>query len=182
VEPAQDKSQGKKNGGNMAHVSTTKINQFVPVGMIGKSAGTWTLGVSSNVVSEGRTAGAASFDLILPVFLPGSEAYHQGAKLKAIKLYYQIGTAAATDFATVALHKMTLGAAISGEAVGVTLDSNHDTAAKRKAVGMHEMVITLNEGAWLKEDEGICLQCVVSAAATTVFTLFGAVLDYEMGL
>lgn len=166
----------------MSHLSTTKINQFVPVGMIGKSAGTWTLGVSSNVVSEARTAAAASFDLLVPVVLPGSEAYHQGAKVKAIRLYYQIGTAAATDFATVAVHKMTLGSAVTGSAVTVSLDSNHDTAAKRKAIGVHEMTITITDGSWLKEDEGMYLQCVVSAAATTVFTLFGAVMDYEMGL
>ena len=166
----------------MAHLNTTKINQFVPVGMIGKSAGTWTLGVSSNVVSEARTAAAASFELLVPVVLPGSEAYHQGAKVKAIRLYYQIGTAAASDFATVAVHKMTLGSAVTGAAVTVSLDGNHDTAAKRKAIGVHEMTITITDGVWLKEDEGMYLQCVVSAAATTVFTLFGAVLDYEMGL
>lgn len=166
----------------MAHLNTTKINQFVPVGMIDKSAGTWTLGVSSNVVSEARTAAAASFDLLVPVVLPGSEAYHQGAKVKAIRLYYQIGTAAASDFATVAVHKMTLGSAVSGAAVTVSLDGNHDTATKRKAIGVHEMTITITDGAWLKEDEGMYLQCVVSAAATTVFTLFGAVVDYEMGL
>jgi hypothetical protein len=166
----------------MAHVSTTKNNQFVPAGQIVKTAGTWTTSVSSNVVGDARTAGAASFDLFIPIFLPGSEAYRQGARIKTITLYYQIGTAAASDFATVAMHKMALGSAVIGEAVSIALDANHDTAAKRKTVGVHEMTITLAEPAWIKEDEGFYLQCVVSAAATTVFTLFGAVLGYEFNL
>ncbi len=166
----------------MGYVKDTKINQFVPVGQISKSAGTWTPAVASNVVSEARTAAAASFDLMIPVVLPSSEAYRQGAKLKSITVYYKIGTAAATDFATVALNKMTLADPVSGEAVTVSIDADHDTAAERKTVDDHVMVVTLDTPLWIQEDEAFYLQCTVSAAATTVFTLYGAVVGFEITL
>lgn len=166
----------------MGYVNNTLMTQYVPVGMISKSAGTWTVGASNNIISEARTAAAASFDLMIPVSLKGAEAYRQGAKLKTITLYYAIGTKAATDFATVALSKVTLGSTVSGEAVTVTLDSKHDTAAERKAVGTHEMVVTISTPDYIGDDEAYYLHCVVSAADTTVFTLYGAVLGFELRL
>lgn len=166
----------------MGYVRDTELKQFVPTGQIIKSAGTWTASAGSNVISEARTAAAASFDLFVPVTLPGAEAYGKGAKLNSITLYYSIATAAASDFATVALSKMTLGSSIAGKAVTVTQDAGHDTAAERKAVGTHEMVVSLSEPAWIKEDEAFYLHCVVSAAATTVFTLYGAMVEYDLTL
>ena len=166
----------------MGYVNLTNLKQFIPASAITKTAGTWTPAVASNVISEARTAAAASFDLLIPLALPGAAAYRQAVKLKTVKLHYQVGTAAASDFATVALHKMTLGATVTGEALTITLDADHDTAAERKAVAVHEMTVTLPDDCWVKEDEALYLQCTISAAGTTVFTLFGAVLGFELNL
>ena len=135
----------------MGYVNQTNLKQFIPASAITKTAGTWTPAVASNVISEARTAAAASFDLLIPLALPGAAAYRQAVKLKTLKLHYQVGTAAASDFATVALHKMTLGAAVTGEALTITLDADHDTAAERKAVAVHEMTVTLPDDCWVKE-------------------------------
>lgn len=162
----------------MGYVNDTQMRQFIPPFMCGKTAGTWTPTIASNVVSDNRTAADASFTLLIPIFLPSNGAHLKGAYLTAIDVWYTIATAAADDFATVELEKMTLpasGSALSGAAIEITVDTAHDTAAERKATGdAHKMTITLDTAEWIDEDEVLYLQLVVDAAATTVFKFYGA--------
>ncbi len=167
----------------MGYVNNTNMSMFIPPAVIAKSAGTWTHGVSSNVVAETRTAGDASFKLLIPLALPGNSQVKAGAKLKSLEVFYKIGTAAADDFATVALHHMSLpasGSAVSGEDVTVTVDAGHDSAAKRKALGDHTMTVTLSEPVYIDEGDAYVLECSLDAAATTVFTLYGACAHFEL--
>jgi hypothetical protein len=164
-------------------ISNTHVYQFVPPTMVGKSAGTWADSVASNVIKSARTAADASFTLMIPVMLPQSANYRNGAKLKSIDVYYKIGTADADDFATVELEKMTLpatGSAPTGAAVTVTLDAAHDTAGERKAQGDHTMTVTLETPAYIGNGDAYSLQLVVDAAAGTVFTLYGARINYDL--
>lgn len=172
----------------MGYVHDTAMSQFVPPDQIGYSAGTWTLAVASNVWSLDRTAADASFTLYIPVPVPSNSASLKGAYLVSIELMYSIATAGADDFATVAVYKDTLQAsAASGSgtintaaSVTVTQDTGHDTAAERKAVDEHRMKVTLSTPAWIDNDEAYHMECVVDAAAATVFKVFGAIINYTL--
>lgn len=167
----------------MGIANVTKINLFIPPTLIARSAGTWTAGISSNVISEARGAADASFGLYIPVHLPSSEAYRQGAYLESVDVYYKIATAAADDFATVELEKVSLpanGVAVSGSSVATSCDSAHDTAAERKALGDHSLTVTLDQAVWIDDGDCYWLYLLVDAAATTVFTLFGARANFDL--
>ncbi len=173
----------------MGYVHDTAMSQFVPPNMIGASAGTWTLTVASNVWSNNRTAADASFTLYIPIPIPSNSVALKGAKLTSIELMYSIGTAACDDFATLALYKDTLQAsAASGsgtlntaaEVTAVTIDTGHDTAAERKAADEHRAVITLTTPVFIDNDETYHVEAVVDAAATSVFKVFGAIVNYTL--
>jgi len=169
----------------MGYVNNTDISKFIPPSMIAKTAGTWTAAVASDVVSEARTASAATFDLLIPLNLPGSNVGLQGARIRSIDVWYKIGTAAATDFATVEVDKVTLGdqtVAPTGVNPAVTMDTDHDTAAKRKTVAEHKMTVTITYPEFIEEGEAWHLHLGVSAASGTVFTLYGAQVNYTLRL
>jgi hypothetical protein len=151
--------------------------------MIAKTVGTWTPAVSSGVISDVKTAGDAAFTLLIPLNLPGSTIGKQGAKLVSVDVWYKIGTADCDDFATVQLNKMTLaadGVALTGTNPAVTIDADHDTAAERKASDEHKMTVTLDTPVFIEDDEAYILECIVDPAATTIFTLYGAQVNYTL--
>lgn len=169
----------------MGYVNVTDICQVIPPAFIQKSAGTWTPTVASDVVSDVRTAAAAAFDLLIPLVLPGSAGALQGAKIQSIDVWYKIGTAAATDFATVEVDKVALNAdtvAVAGTNPTVTIDAAHDSAAERKAVETHKMNVTLSTEVFIEDDVAYYLHLNVDAAAGTVFTLYGAQVNYNLRL
>ena len=57
--------------------------------------------MSSNIVSEVRTAADAAFTLLIPLLAPGNSAERKGSRLKQVRVFYKIGAADADDFATV---------------------------------------------------------------------------------
>jgi len=161
-----------------------ELSMFIPPSAIQKSAGTWTPTIASNVVSDSRTASAASFTLVIPIVPPfQSSGYREGAKLNSIDVYYKIATTAASVF-TLALNKITLpanAAAPTGAAVtGVTLDTLHDTEAECYAIGDHTATITVDNPAWIDDGEFYALTIAVTAAAGTVFTLYGARANFTL--
>ena len=169
----------------MGYVNDTDICQFIPPSMIQKSAGTWTPTLASNLVTDVRTAADAAFTLIVPISVPGSSVGVQGAKLVSIDFWYIIGTAAADDFATVELDKVTLavdGTAPTGAAVSVTIDTDHDTAAERLAADEHKMNVALDTPVFIQDDEAFYLCMIVDAAAGTVFSVVGAQVNYTLRL
>lgn len=164
-------------------MKNTHMSQWIPPSAIQKSAGTWTPTLSTDLVSDVRTAADTAFNLFIPVPLPSNSEYRAGALLKSIDVYYKVATAALDGFATVALKKMTLpatGTIVSGADVAVTEDAGHDTAAERLAVGDHTMTVTLDTPAYIDDGEEYVLYCALDAAATSVFTLYGARANYEM--
>ncbi len=167
----------------MGYVHDTQMSQYIPAACIQKTAGTWTTTISSNTVGDVRSAAAAAFTLIIPIIIPSNAAAYKGARLKSIDVCYKIATKDATDFATVELEKQAFPAdtvAVSAAAVAVTLDANHNTAAKRYAQGSHTMTVALNTPAWIDDNDVYLLQLVVSAADTTVFTLWGARANFDL--
>lgn len=157
-------------------IHNTAVSQFIPPGMIQKTAGTWTPTVSSGKTFDRRTAGDASFTLLIPILIPSNSVALAGSKLASIDVFYNITTAAADDFATVELELQSLSSvgAQTAAAVTTSIDSGHDSAAERKATGEHKMTVTLSDPAWIDDDQLYVLQLVVDAAATTIFDLVGA--------
>ena len=97
--------------------------------------------------------------------------------MTSIDLIYSVATAALTDFATVELEKQVIpanGSAQTAAAVTITIDSNNDTAAKRKVQGTRTMTITLSTPVWIGAGDAFCIYLLISAAATSVLKLFGA--------
>lgn len=168
----------------MGYVNITDISQYISPFQIAKTAGTWTPTITSNVNSDVRTAAAEVFTLLIPVLVPGSHVGTQAAQLKSVDVWYQIATNDATDFATVVLRRTTLNAqtvAVAGANVSeITLDTAHDSAAKRRAIGHHQMKISLNTPVFINQLHAYWVNCVVAAHLNTVFTLYGARVNYTL--
>lgn len=168
----------------MGYVHDTHMARWIPPSAIQKSAGTWTPTYSSNKIFDRRTAGDASFNLFVPINLPQNSADTKGSYLVSIDVFYNITTAAADDFATVELNKQTLSSvgAHTAAAVATSIDSEHDAAAERKALGEHKMTITLTTPEWMDDDDLFVLYMVVDAGANTVFDLVGVRANYTARL
>ena len=167
----------------MGYTHDVNMSQWLFANEAIKTAGTWTPTLASNVLSEVRTAADASFTIYIPIKIPSNSKALKGAYLKTIDVYYKILTAAADDFATVELEKMIapLDTVIpTGSAPAITMDTAHDTAAERKAVQEHKMTVTLTTPVWVDDDHYYVLTLIVDAAATTVFTLYGARANYTL--
>ena len=168
----------------MGYVHDTKMHQFISPAAFEFSAGTWTVSEASNLIKNLRSDADASFTALIPIPIPSNAVALKGARLKSIDVWYAIGTAAADDFATVELEKMTLPAddtAVSGAAVITTEDAGHDSAAERLAVDTdHKMTVSVTTPAWIDEGEAYWLKLIVDCAATTVFTFFGAQANYDL--
>lgn len=174
----------------MGYVNDTAMSQFIPPTMFAYSAGTWAMGVASNVWSLDRTAADAAFTIYMPVMIPSNSVGLKGAKLLSVELMYSIATAAADAFvaATCALYKDTLQAtAASGSGTlntaaicTGTLDTGHDTAAELLAVDEHRLKWTLTTAAWIDNDAAYHFEAVVDAAAGTVFKIFGGIINYTL--
>lgn len=166
-------------------MNNTHMSQYIPPAGIHKSAGTWTLAVASDVVKDVRTAAAAAFTASIALPLPANSQYRQGARLKSVDVFYSIATADASDFATVSLKRKALPpavSAVSAAEVTITLDGDHDTAAKRKAQGNHVLTAYLPDPVYLGDNEAYELVLVVDCAAGTVFTFYGARAHFDLRL
>ena len=167
----------------MGYVSDKHASQFISPFAYGKTAGTWTPTIASNVIKDVRSQADASFTMLIPITIPSNESALKGARLKSIEIFYAIAVAA-DDFATVAIDKVTLGVddtAASGASVAHTIDVGHDTAAERKAADTdHVMTLTITNPFYIDDNEVVWVSCVVDCAATTDFTNFGAVAHFDL--
>ena len=169
----------------MGYIHDVAMSQFVLPNLMMFSAGTWAQTILNNVWSMNRTAADASFLVFVPVPIPSNSVASKGAYLKSIEVMYSIVTAAADDMAAVALYKNTLaadGTLNSAAGIAITMDTAHDTGAERKTLDEHRMVATLDTAAWIDNDEYYHLEFLVDAAATTVFKVFGALINYTLRL
>ena len=168
----------------MGYVSDKHFSQFISPFAYGKNAGTWTPTIASNVVKDVRSQADASFTLLIPITIPSNESGLKGARLKSIEIFYAIGTAAADDFATVAIDKVTLGVddtAATGASVPHTIDAGHDTDSERLAVDTdHVMTLTITTPFWIDDNEVVWVSLIVDCHANTVFTNFGAVAHFDL--
>jgi len=169
----------------MGYIHDVAMSQFVPPGEFFLAGGTWTPVSASSIWSYDRTAADATFWIYVPIPILSNSVASKGSYLKSIEVMYGIFTAAADDFATVSLYKDTFSADGSlniTALIASTLDTAHDTAAERKAADEHRMVVTLDTPAWIDNEEAYHLDLTIDAAATTVFKVYGALINYTLRL
>ena len=179
----REEFQKKKASIEMGYVNDTAMSQWIPPSMIQKSAGTWTPTVASNTVGDVRTAADAAFNLMVPIKIPGNSVGLKGARLKSVELLYRTATAALDAVATVELEKMTVAAStnvVTGAAVTVTINSAEDTDAKRLTLASHRVIVTVTNPEWVDNDVMYSLYVTFDAAATSVVTLWGAVVNFDL--
>jgi len=167
----------------MGYVHDEHMSQFIHPGDFEMSAGTWAITEASNVVSNDRTANDSAVTVLIPIRVPSNSKALKGAKLASIDVGYLIGTAAADDFATVELEKVTVGAdnvAAAGEAVTTTEDAAHDTAAERLAADDHTMKVSITTPEFIDDGDCYWLKLVIDCAATTVLKFYGAIAHYTL--
>jgi len=166
----------------MGYTNDTNMKQFIPPVACAKTAGTWTPTVTSDVISDVRTATAATFKVFIPLNPPSSSAFREGSQIASVDIWYNIGTADFTDFANVTVEQQTLtadGSAVTAAAyTTVTIDANHATAALRKVQGNHKMTVTFTGGLWITDKNPLYINLDCSAAATSTFSFLGAQINY----
>jgi hypothetical protein len=168
----------------MGYIHRT-ASQFIPPYKFQFNAGTWYETRIGFAWIKGKQAADETFTAYLPVLLPSCSLSQKGAYLTSIEVMYSIVTAAADDFATVALYKDTLavtGTLNTAASVDITMDAAHDSAAERKAIKNHRMVATLDVGAWIDNNEAYHLEFVIDCAAATSFFCVGALVNYTLRL
>ncbi len=167
----------------MGYVTDLHASQFIAPNQFAFTLGTWTPTIASNVVSMVRAAAAAACTVLIPILIPGNASGFKGSRLKSIDVWYTIGTADLTDFATVELEKLTLPAnavAPTGAAVTTTCDAAHNTAALRKAQQNAMMTVTITTPEWVLDAAAYVLSLVLNCATTSVVTLYGALVHYDI--
>ena len=166
----------------MGYTNDTAMSQFIAASEMQMTAGTWTPTLASNTIGQVRTAEATTFNLFVPVLIPGNSVALKGCRLKSVELLYKVATAALTSVTTVELEKMTAtsAGAITGAAVTCTIDSGHTTTALRVTLADHRMTVNVTTPEWVDNDVAYWLYVTFSAPATTVLTIWGAVVNYDL--
>ncbi len=165
----------------MGYTHNTAMSQFIPPSACAKTAGTWAPTITSDVITDVRSAADATWNTIIPLNVPGNSAYREGSCIASVDVYFLIGTA---DMDSVAAKMEHVSLTASGtaptgaEETAITYDSNHDSAAKRYAQGSHTMTITFTTPPWLSNKDAYYLLLVCDAAASSVFTFKGARINY----
>ena len=158
----------------MGYVKVSKINQFLPPALFGKAGGTWTLGVSSNVVAETRSTDSS---LRVPAHPGANQQPSAGRRIR--DRITRLPKLLRTIFAPV-LHKTAPPGKRGASGERSAPPDGHDSLMS--AVGTHSMTISLESPCWLGEDECLWLQLSVDAAASTSFSLYGAQVNYDLNL
>lgn len=167
----------------MGYTHDTGMAYFVGPSNIAKSAGTWTPTLVGNTVGDVRTAADANWNLFVPLNPPMSNAAAlKGARIKSVELLYKVATAALDGVATVEIEKVSVSGAgvVTGVAVTATVNAAEDTTAKRLAVADHRVIVTITTPTWIDNDEAYYLYVTFDAALTSAFTLWGAIVNYDL--
>ena len=170
----------------MGYIHNVSMSQFLPPSLFLFTAGTWAPSAEAgNLWSYLRAAADASFWVYIPILIPSNSVANKGAYLESVEVMYEIETAGLDDFANVEIWNDAFsvdGTVNVPASVAVTVDTAHDTAAERKAVDEHRMVITLDTAAWIDNEEGYHVDLLMDAAAASVVRFYGALVNYTLRL
>jgi hypothetical protein len=167
------------------YVHDTAMSYWVPLSNITTTVGTWAIAAASNVWSLNHTPADNTSVLHIPLRLPQNSVAQKGSYLSSVDIFYTIGTAD-SDAITPVIQKITApahgGAVPTVSSPAFTYDSNHDTAAKRKANGatMHKMTLYLTTPPWMDDDDYYYVELTVDGAATSVEKIYGVRANFTL--
>jgi hypothetical protein len=159
------------------------LSVFIPPSLCHKTAGTWTPTYSSQLVSDVRTANASATTVLVPLVLEGSAAYRLGARIKSVDLLYKNATADLTAVTPVEIAKVAVAAntvAPTGAVVASTCDTANNTTAKRLTQAQHTVTVTPDADLWIEAGYAYYLAATFDCAGSSVLTLYGARVNYEL--
>ncbi|HSF80928.1 MAG TPA: hypothetical protein VLA49_06820 [Anaerolineales bacterium] len=145
----------------------------------------WDDKVASNLWTKDRTAGASTFMLKIPVFLPQNTVSGIGSYIRAIDIWYTVLTDPLTSLsATIYKAARPANGAAWGAPVSqaFTYDSGHSGAPGRVTVAYHMMTLTITTPFWLLTADEAYVQIAAQAAGTPVIKYHGARLTYTLRL
>lgn len=168
----------------MGYVHDTGMVQFIPPTVMHGDTAAWAMaaGAVSNSMVYGADATDEVANLWIPVVVPSNAASMKGACLSSVEVDYQILTAAC-DAVTATIYKYTRGGdgeAVTVESVSFSYDSGHDSAAERYDVDQHEMTLTLDDEAWIDEDDFYWVKIAFDKAATSTVEILGAFAHFTL--
>jgi hypothetical protein len=135
--------------------------------------------VTGTVVKKKNAADETGL-VTIPCQVPSNSAASKGSYIKSVVVYFEVLTAA-LDALSAAFNLVALpadGAAATVSNPTFTYDSGHDSAAERIDVDQHTMTLTLDTPMWVDHEQALFVELSVNAAATSVFHLLGAVVNY----
>jgi hypothetical protein len=165
----------------MGYVHDTAMTLFIGPEQAQYTVGTFTDAVASNVWSKNKAATDNTSVVKIPVPIPQNSVALKGSKLVSIDIWFKVATAA-LDACAATIYKATLPADAAAFAAPAsqtfTYDAGHDSAAERIDVDEHLMTLTLETPFWLDNDDEVYVELSVDAAATSVFSYYGARANY----
>jgi hypothetical protein len=150
------------------------------------TGGTWADQASSNQWSRDKTAAAETSTVRIPVTgLFQNGAGLKGSLVKSIDIWYEVVTLAMTSVgATVYKLAVPADSASPGAPSQPTFayDANHSVAGNRAAVAKHKMTLTFSNPLWLDDDDVLFVELALSSAATSVFKMKEARVNFTLRL
>lgn len=160
--------------------------QYIPPTLMHFVTGTWSdaAGAVAGTIAKAKAAADNTGVVNIPIMPPASKKDFKGAKVASIDIWFDISTAALDALAAV-VNLVTMGADGAAPTVAAqtfTYDAGHDTAAERIDVDEHKMTLTLADAIYLDDAQQLLVELTVDAAATSVFKIRGAQVNYTSRL
>ena len=169
----------------------THMCQYIPPTVMHYVTGTWSdaAGQVTDTIVKKKAAADQTATVNIPIIVPSNSTGNKGSYVKSIEIDFEVLTAA-LDALSAVVNKVTRGAdgaAATVEALNFDYDTGHDSAAERIDVDQHAMTLTLDvdndgeaDGVWLDSDEYLLVELTIDAAATSVFDMIGAFVNYSL--
>ncbi|MFZ6029862.1 MAG: hypothetical protein ACOYYS_19280 [Chloroflexota bacterium] len=166
----------------MGYVHDTHMTQYIPPTSMHYVTGTWAdaAGNVTDTIAKAKTAADTTSTINIPLPVPSNSSSEKGSLIKSIEIDYEVGTAALDALSAVVnlVERGADGADAVVAAQAFTYDTGHDSAAERIDVDEHKMTLTLDTPVWLTNNQYMLVELTVDAAATSVFHMLGAFVNY----
>lgn len=168
----------------MGYVHDTHMTQYIPPTVMHYVTGTWAdaAGAVTDTIAKAKTAADNTATINIPLIVPSNSSSEKGSLIKSIEIDFEVATAALDALSAVVnlVERGADGADAVVTAQSFTYDTGHDTAGERIDVDEHKMTLTLDTPVWLDNNQYMLVELTVDAAATSVFHMLGAFVNYTL--
>jgi len=174
----------------MGYVHDTGFAQWIPPTVAYGTVATWAMGAGEVTGTLVYACDATDEVAVLhiPLIIPSNSGVDasgnaiKGALFKSVEIDFEIKTAAldAMEAAIVKIKRGADGADAVVSAPAFSYDTGHDAAAERIDVDEHKMTLALTTPVYVENDEYYWVKITIDKAATSIFQLLGAVVNYTL--